>query len=91
VTVTCNGALVVPTVTAPKFRPTGDSVIGQNAVAARLKVCTVGPDDALSTAVTEPTIDPPLVGVRETVKPHLARAARTSPFVQGAAPDGVTP
>jgi hypothetical protein len=44
----------------------------------------------LSTAVTEPTIEPPLVGVSDTVNPHFAFAASTSPLVHGFAPEGAT-
>lgn len=44
----------------------------------------------MSTTVTDPRMDPPVVGVSDTVKPHLAFAARTKPPLQGVAPEGLT-
>jgi hypothetical protein len=43
----------------------------------------------LSTTVTDPRIDPPPVGVSDTVKPHFPFAARTKPLLQGIAPEGL--
>lgn len=79
-----------PTMVAGKLKFVGDSVIGQYPTAARLNVCTVAPDAALSVTVTEPRIDPPVVGVSDTVNPHLVFAGSTNPEVHGLAPEGFT-
>jgi hypothetical protein len=44
----------------------------------------------LSTIVTDPTIDPPLVGFTVTEKPHFALVASTKPGLHGFALDPTT-
>lgn len=77
VSVTVWGELVLPTATAPKFKPLGETVAGTPPLPVRLVTC--GLTAALSVAVKLPSTEPPVVGVNVTPTVQLAPPARLAP------------
>lgn len=79
VSVTVWGELMLPTATAPKFKPLGETVAGTPPLPVRTVTC--GLPAALSVAVKVPSTEPPVVGVNVTPTVQLAPAARLAPQV----------
>lgn len=73
------GALVVPTVSAPKAKVPGLSATGSSPAPLRLMVC--GLLMALSEIVTIPVCEPLVFGANVTVMVHCAPAAMLVPQV----------
>jgi hypothetical protein len=89
VSVTVTAALVVPTVTVPRFSALADSVTGELEVLPvplRLTVCGLFP--ALSVKVNVPVAAPVAVGVNVTPTLQLAPAATLVPQVLLEIPNG---